>query len=254
MTSMEKVRTQNHHTRRMEFSKSFIACQGRGENWDTRYLDLCWSIRAAPAQTLNSSAFTVFNAVLRYGFTGFVSRVALHVDLHTVLAQASTGKTRPATTRFCRCSAGTRPGHPHLALAKHPARLIPHRSQNEPRLPLYLCLFLLTLIPFAGTLSTILLGAKPSSDELARGQYLVEEVARCSDCHTPRDASGNWADHAPPLAGLPSFADAQMENLLEKGLGPNGETLRPPMHRYHLDREDARAIIAYLQSLTPAKR
>jgi hypothetical protein len=45
-----------------------------------------------------------------------------------------------------------------------------------------------------------------------------------------------------------------MENLLEKGLGPNGETLRPPMHRYHLDREDAHAIIAYLKSLTPASR
>ena len=122
------------------------------------------------------------------------------------------------------------------------------------RLPLYLCLFLLTLIAFAGSLSTILLSAKPSSDELARGQYLVQEAARCSECHTPHDASGNWADHAPPLAGLPGFTDAQMENLLEKGLGPNGETLRPPMHRYHLHREDARAIIAYLKSLTHSKR
>jgi len=144
------------------------------------------------------------------------------------------------------------------------------------RLPLYLCLFLLTLIAFAGSLSTILLSAKPSTDEAARGQYLVEEVARCSECHTPRDASGNlkaeswlqgapiwiksiapilnWADQAPPLAGLPSFTDAQMENVLEKGLGPNGESLRPPMHTYHMHREDARVIIAYLKSLTSAKR
>jgi len=144
------------------------------------------------------------------------------------------------------------------------------------RLPLYLCLFLLTLIAFAGSLSTILLSAKPPTDEAARGQYLVEEVARCSECHTPRDASGNlkaeswlqgapiwikpiapilnWADQAPPLDSLPSFTDAQMENVLEKGLGPNGETLRPPMHTYHMHREDARVIIAYLKSLTPAKR
>src|SRR5262252_7878421 len=144
------------------------------------------------------------------------------------------------------------------------------------RLPLYLCLFLFTLITCAWSLSTIRLSARPASDEVARGKYLVEEVARCSECHTPRDAVGNlkpeawlqgapiwikpiapilnWADQTPPLAGLPSFTDAQMENVLEKGLGPNGETLRPPMHTYHMHREDALAIIAYLKSFTPAKR
>ena len=127
------------------------------------------------------------------------------------------------------------------------------------RLPLYLCLFLLTLIAFAGSLSTILFSANSSSDEVARGQYLVEEVARCSECHTPRNwikpiaTNLNWADQATPLAALASFTDAQMENVLEKGLGRNGETLRPPMHAYHMHREDARAIIAYLKCLTPAK-
>jgi hypothetical protein len=144
------------------------------------------------------------------------------------------------------------------------------------RLPLYLCLFLLSLIAFAWSLSTILLSAKTSSDELARGRYLVEELARCSACHTPRGPSGdrkaetwlvgasigikpdaparNWADPAPPLDGNLSFTDDQMEFVLEKGLRPNGETFRVPMHAYHLHREDARAIIAYLKSLTPAKR
>jgi len=144
------------------------------------------------------------------------------------------------------------------------------------RLPLYLCFFILTLIACFWSLSTIVLNAKPSPPEVARGRYLVEEVARCPECHTPRDASGNlkteawlqgapiwikpiapianWADQTPPLAGLPSFTDQQMENVLEKGTGPNGESLRPPMHTYHMQREDARAIIAYLKSLTPAKR
>jgi len=31
--------------------------------------------------------------------------------------------------------------------------------------------------------------ATSKQNEIARGQYLVEEVARCPDCHTPRDSS-----------------------------------------------------------------
>jgi len=111
----------------------------------------------------------------------------------------------------------------------------------------------------------------PSEGDVQRGKYLVEEVARCPECHTRRDDSGalkssawlrgatiwiqpvqriaNWADSAPPLAGLPSFTDAQMETVLEQGTGPQGETLRPPMHTYHLRPADAKAIIAYLKSL-----
>jgi mono/diheme cytochrome c family protein len=107
--------------------------------------------------------------------------------------------------------------------------------------------------------------------DVERGKYLVEEVARCPECHTPRDDNGglksaawlrgasiwiqpvqhiaNWADSAPPLAGLPSLSDTQMETVLEKGTGPQGETLRPPMHTYHLHPADAKAIIAYLKSM-----
>jgi mono/diheme cytochrome c family protein len=112
--------------------------------------------------------------------------------------------------------------------------------------------------------------------DVERGRYLVEEVARCPECHTPRNAQGdlepdawlqgastwispvqpnhNWAELAPPLAGLPSYTDEQAERILEKGTGPEGEALRPPMHTYHLTREDARAIIAYLRSLPRAER
>ncbi|MGB9473595.1 MAG: hypothetical protein WCE87_00840 [Candidatus Udaeobacter sp.] len=107
--------------------------------------------------------------------------------------------------------------------------------------------------------------------EVERGRYLVEEVAKCPECHTPRNERGelrqdawlagapiwirpvapisNWADHAPALAGLPSFTEEQAERVLEKGTGPEGEELRPPMHIYHMKHEDARAIIAYLKSV-----
>ena len=114
---------------------------------------------------------------------------------------------------------------------------------------------------------------KPAADksEIERGRYLVEEVAKCTECHTPREANGdlkqdawlqgapiwimpvkpirNWADQAPPLAGLPSFTEEQGERVLEKGTGPQGEALRPPMHIYHMKHEDAKAIMEYLKSL-----
>jgi mono/diheme cytochrome c family protein len=115
-----------------------------------------------------------------------------------------------------------------------------------------------------------------SANEVTRGRYLVEEVAKCPECHTPRRASGdlddeawlqgatiwirpvapiaNWADQAPALAGLPSFTDEQIERVLEKGTGPEGEALRPPMHIYHMNHEDAAAIVAYLKSLPRVRR
>jgi mono/diheme cytochrome c family protein len=111
----------------------------------------------------------------------------------------------------------------------------------------------------------------PTKAEVERGRYLVEEVAKCPECHTPRKPNGeldaaawlrgapiwikpiaaipNWADRAPALAGLPSFTEAQAEKILEAGTGPNGEDLRPPMHIYHMAPADARAIVAYLKSL-----
>jgi hypothetical protein len=109
-------------------------------------------------------------------------------------------------------------------------------------------------------------------DQIARGKYLVEQVARCPDCHTPRDSNGEldrshwlqgasvwimpvrskqaWAAHAPALAGFP-YSDQQGQDVLERGIGTNGIPLQPPMHVYNLHHDDALAIIAYLRSLRP---
>jgi hypothetical protein len=54
---------------------------------------------------------------------------------------------------------------------------------------------------------------------------------------------------APALAGFPGFTDEQGAQILEKGIGPNGLPIQPPMHVYHMNQADARAIIAYLRSL-----
>ena len=107
--------------------------------------------------------------------------------------------------------------------------------------------------------------------EIDRGRYLVEEVARCWECHTPRDSNGqpdrsrwlqgapiwimpvhadpNWAMRAPDIAGFPSFTEQQGEKILEQGIGPNGLPIHPPMHDYHLNHADAVAIIAYLRTV-----
>ena len=117
-------------------------------------------------------------------------------------------------------------------------------------------------------------GAAGTAGNVQRGQYLVESVAMCGECHTPRDSQGqtdnarrlegapmwftpvvtqpDWAYRAPALAGLPSFTDADMSMILEKGLQPTGRAIRPPMHVFHMNHEDALAIIAYLRSLPPA--
>ena len=57
---------------------------------------------------------------------------------------------------------------------------------------------------------------------------------------------------APAIAGLAQFTDAQAETILEKGMGPNGLAIQPPMHIYHMNHADATAIIAYLRSMSAA--
>jgi mono/diheme cytochrome c family protein len=106
---------------------------------------------------------------------------------------------------------------------------------------------------------------------LPEGSTLSRRVAKCSECHTPRDRNNqldrdrwlqgapiwiqpvvrtaNWADSAPTLAGLPNYMDAQMRRVLENGEGVSSAPIQPPMHLYHMNHEDATAIIAYLRSL-----
>jgi mono/diheme cytochrome c family protein len=108
---------------------------------------------------------------------------------------------------------------------------------------------------------------------VARGKYLVEGVAMCGTCHTPHTSSGNldrqkwldgaalwlepatptanWPLKAPRLAGTPPASDSELVTLLSTGAWSNGQQLRPPMPQFHMTREDAEAVVAYLRSLTP---
>jgi len=110
---------------------------------------------------------------------------------------------------------------------------------------------------------------------VARGQYIVQDVAVCGNCHTPRRPDGQldrsrwlagapvpympaqptpgWPTVAPRLAGLPPANNAGMVTLLTTGIWITGEPLRDPMPKFHMTRADAEAVVAYLKSLTPSQ-
>ena len=145
----------------------------------------------------------------------------------------------------------------------------------------------LTTTLVIGAFATIILGgaqhiaaqeakkaAGPAGDTtlVGRGQYIVEGVAVCGNCHTPRRPNGeldrsrwlagasvpyqpvrptsDWPTVAPRLAGLPPTSNAGMVTLLTTGVWVTGQPLRDPMPKFHMTRADAEAVVAYLKSLT----
>lgn len=106
--------------------------------------------------------------------------------------------------------------------------------------------------------------------DVARGDYLVNNVALCVQCHSPRDQRGNiipnerltggplpvrgpswdqeWAYRAPALAGLPGFTDEQIVMLLTEGHAGDRPAPRRPMPPFRMNRADAEAIASYLRS------
>ncbi|MES1167521.1 MAG: c-type cytochrome [Pseudomonadota bacterium] len=113
---------------------------------------------------------------------------------------------------------------------------------------------------------------QPTAALIARGNYLVNRVGLCIDCHSPRTEKGEiipakhltgapigvaplapmpWMPYAPRLAGLPAgFTEAELVHFLMTGERPNGRgNPLPPMPPYRLDRADAEAVAAYLRSL-----
>jgi len=127
-------------------------------------------------------------------------------------------------------------------------------------------------------LSTVNRGAAAppakSKAQIARGEYLVKAIGQCGDCHTPLTMTGGfvmekwlqgkklefgplvpipvWADTSPNIAGLPGWDTEKAVQFFMTGLAPSGQPARPPMPEYHMNRADAEAVVAYLQSLKPA--
>ena len=132
-------------------------------------------------------------------------------------------------------------------------------------------------------LSLVVIGSALSSPaapaqvaNVARGKYLVEQVALCGDCHTPHNEKGEavmakgmkgaplafkpavpipiWADKAPNIAGLPGWEDDAAVKFFMSGIAYNDLPARPPMPQYRFNKPDAEAVVAYLKSLAPADK
>lgn len=113
--------------------------------------------------------------------------------------------------------------------------------------------------------------ATNQSAQIARGDYIVNGLVRCTRCHTPLTPSGErdkgrwltgapiymqptyktseWALVAPRIAGRPPGTDADFIRLMTTGIARTGEPPRMPMLRLRMTREDAEAVLAYLKSL-----
>jgi mono/diheme cytochrome c family protein len=109
-----------------------------------------------------------------------------------------------------------------------------------------------------------------------RGKYLVDTLAHCSECHTPRNsmmalqggsalysgsALGSW--HAPNITsdkidGIGGWSDAELSTYLTTGhvdgkaqaAGPMAEAITNSLQ--YLKPDDVRAIVTYLRTLPPA--
>lgn len=111
--------------------------------------------------------------------------------------------------------------------------------------------------------------------DVPRGKYLVENVAMCGQCHTPRDNNGaldqsralegspvflrppnpdpNWPINAPRIAGNPPASDEDIVKLLTTGIWTDGKPLRFPMMPFRMSEADAKAVLAYLKALPPQR-
>ena len=108
-----------------------------------------------------------------------------------------------------------------------------------------------------------------------RGKYLVEQMAKCQDCHTPRLETGEfdktkWLKGATldfqPMHPIPKWhatspdltpggrlwqrwGEKGIATFLQTGKGPGGNPADPPMPTYTMNADDAEAIVAYLKTL-----
>jgi len=116
-----------------------------------------------------------------------------------------------------------------------------------------------------------------SPAQVERGQYLVEVLGACGNCHTPRDEHGEIdAKHlaggleiresfgvavAPNITpdretGLGRWSDAEIVRAIREGRSRDGRVLGPPMpfHLYRrLSDRDVQAVVRYLRTIPPVR-
>ena len=113
--------------------------------------------------------------------------------------------------------------------------------------------------------------APAGGGDIARGAYIVNSVAMCPTCHTPRTSDGqlnqsewlqggpivylpanptpNWPLYEPRIGGTLPTSEANMITLLTTAVWTDGKELHDPMPKFHMNRADAEAVVAYLKSI-----
>lgn len=124
---------------------------------------------------------------------------------------------------------------------------------------------------------------EPTPARLARGQYLVQHVTVCLDCHSERTTAYGfpikpggegangfvWNADAKfpgvlaasnitpdPATGLGNWTDGEILRAIREGVDREGKALFPIMpygHYRNLSDEDAKSIVVYLRTLTPLR-
>jgi mono/diheme cytochrome c family protein len=112
-----------------------------------------------------------------------------------------------------------------------------------------------------------------ADDDVARGKYIVENVAKCTECHSPRaqneelgkglslsgaklefkpiTPNASWAESAPNIRGIRGYNEESAVTLFSRGIAKNYGELAPPMPSYKMTEDDAGAVYKYLKSLEP---
>lgn len=137
---------------------------------------------------------------------------------------------------------------------------------------------MLRIFGLAMALGVALVGAaQAQSDLVKRGDYLVNTIMTCANCHSPKgppaavagkDYSGGLRFDEPPFdvtasnitqdkeTGIGSWSDADIKKLLRTGVRPNGTRVAEvmPTSFYGIVTErDMDAIVAYMRTLKPVK-
>lgn len=113
----------------------------------------------------------------------------------------------------------------------------------------------------------------PLTDQAARGRYIVEALAHCGECHTPRNALGGlevgrWLAGGPNPSGQGSipnitparltWSEAEIVEYLTTGFTPEFDSVGGHMahvveNMARLPESERAAVAAYLKKLTPAE-
>ena len=127
-------------------------------------------------------------------------------------------------------------------------------------------------VMFALAVAVTLFGQSP---KITRGKYLVEEVTRCQECHTPKTADGEfdkskwlkgatlnmapitavrgWHATSPDITSTSAlwqcWGEDGMSKFLQTAKNPRGGSAGAPMPAFTMSAEDSDAIAAYLKSL-----